>query len=65
VVTMYLATDANEILRPNLEKQLKPGARVISHEYAVPGWKPKLVDKDFPEARNHVIYLYEVPLKKK
>ena len=25
VVTMYLATDTNEMLRPNLEKQLKNG----------------------------------------
>jgi cyclopropane fatty-acyl-phospholipid synthase-like methyltransferase len=65
VVTMYLATDANEILRPNLERYLKPGARVVSHEYAIPGWKPKQVDKDLPEARNHVIYLYEIPRKKK
>ena len=65
IVTMYLATDANEMLRPSLEKQLKPGARIVSHEYAIPGWKPKLVDKQFPEAHNHVIYLYEVPSKKK
>ncbi|HTA72272.1 MAG TPA: methyltransferase domain-containing protein, partial [Bryobacteraceae bacterium] len=46
VVTIYLATDSNEILRPNLEKYLKPGARVVSHDYVVPGWKPKFVDKD-------------------
>src|SRR5579872_2672383 len=61
IVTMYLATDANEMLKPNLEKQLKPGARIVSHEYAIPGWKPKLVDREFPEAHNHVIYLYEIP----
>jgi len=65
VVTMYLATDANEMMRPNLEKFLKPGARVVSHDYAVPGWKPKLVDKDLPEARGHVIYLYAMPPAKK
>lgn len=64
VVTLYLATDANEMLRPNLEKYLKRGARVVSHEYAVPGWKPKLVDKD-PERHGHVIFLYEMPAKKK
>jgi len=29
VVTIYLATDSNEILRPNLEKYLKPGARIV------------------------------------
>ena len=64
VVTLYLATDANEMLRPNLEKYLKKGARVVSHEYAMPGWKPKLVDKD-PEGHGHTIYLYEMPPKKK
>jgi protein-L-isoaspartate O-methyltransferase len=64
VVTMYLATDVNAMLRPNLERSLKPGARVVSHQFPVPGWKPKLVDKDLPQARNHVIYLYEMPQKK-
>ena len=65
VVTLYLATDSNAILRPNLEKQLKKGARVVSHDYAVPGWKPALVDQDLPDARGHVIYLYQMPPKKK
>jgi cyclopropane fatty-acyl-phospholipid synthase-like methyltransferase len=65
VVTIYLATDSNEILRPNLEKYLKPGARVVSHDYVVPGWKPKAVDKDLPQARGHVIYLYQIAAKKK
>src|SRR5580698_2924484 len=64
VVTLYLATDANEILRPNLERYLRNGSRVVSHEYAVPGWKPKLVDKD-PERHGHTIFLYEMPPKKK
>src|SRR5712692_7459717 len=45
VVTMYLATSLNEKLRPRLEKYLKPGARVVSHDYAVPGWKPTKVDR--------------------
>jgi len=65
VVTMYLATDANEMVRPNLEKYLKPGARVVSRDYAVPNWKPKLVDREVPEARGHVIYLYQIAAKKK
>jgi len=64
VVTLYLATDANEMLRPNLEKYLRNGARVVSHEYAVAGWKPKLVDKD-PEHHGHTIFLYQMPPKKK
>jgi len=65
VVTIYLATDSNEILRPNLEKYLRPGTRVVSHDYVVPGWKPKFVDKDLPDAHGHVIYLYQIAAKKK
>jgi predicted RNA methylase len=65
VVTLYLATDANEMVRPVLEKSLHKGARVVSHDYAVPGWKPKLIDKDIPDAQNHVIYLYEMPVAAK
>ena len=62
VVTLYLATSANENLRPNLERYLHPNARVISYDYPIPGWKP--LDKSESESRrgaNHVIYLYEVP----
>ena len=62
VVTLYLATDANELLRPNLEKYLRNGSRVVSHEYAVPGWKPKLVDKD-PERVNDREYLDSIYLE--
>src|SRR5580658_4200238 len=60
VVTIYLATQLNERLRPRLEKYLKPGARVVSHDYAVPGWKPTKVDKT-DGSRSHLIYLYEMP----
>lgn len=67
VVTIYLMTDSNEMLRPNMEKYLHPGARVVSHEYAVPGWKPKLVEKSDPghSHDSHDIYLYEMPQGKK
>lgn len=65
VVTIYLMTGSNEILRPNLEKYLKPGARVVSHEYVIPGWKPKLVERaDEDDQHGHVIYLYLMPQKR-
>src|SRR5271169_5764948 len=59
VVTIYLATPLNEQLRPRLEKYLKPGARVVSHDYAVPGWKPTRVD--VADGQKHKIFLYEMP----
>jgi len=59
VVTMYLETKLNGELRPRLEKFLKPGARVVSHDYPGPGWKPTRVEK--VEGRvMHTIYLYEI-----
>ena len=63
VVTLYLLTQSNEMLRPRLEKMLRPGARVVSYDYAVPGWKPKWVERveDASRMHDHVIYLYEMP----
>jgi len=41
VVTLYLLTRVNEHLRPMLERQLRSGARIVSHEFQVPGWQPE------------------------
>jgi hypothetical protein len=60
VVVMYLLTGSNEEIRPRLEKFLKPGARVVSYAYTVPGWKPKRIDRT-DERHGHTIYLYEMP----
>ena len=38
VVTLYLTTSANEKVKPNLELYLKNGARVVSHDFKMPGW---------------------------
>jgi len=61
VLTMYLLPESNALLRPHLEKQLKPGARVISHNYHVPGWEAKEIHfvtiKDEND-EEHNIYVY-------
>jgi protein-L-isoaspartate O-methyltransferase len=62
VVTLYLATAANDTLRPNLERYLKPMTRVVSYDYPIPGWKP--IETSETEGRSnavHTIYLYQVP----
>jgi SAM-dependent methyltransferase len=64
VVTIYLETGSNDLLRPNLEKYLKAGARVVSHDFQVPGWKPTKVEKINAYNRNHTIYLYTMPPEK-
>jgi predicted RNA methylase len=60
VVTIYLATSLNRKLRPRLERFLKAGARVISHDYAVPGWKPSRVERA-DDRHVHLIYVYDMP----
>lgn len=62
VVTLYLATSANRLLRPKLQRYLKPKSRVVSYDYPIPGWNP--IDTSETEGHHgatHTIYLYEVP----
>ncbi len=64
VVTLYLLTHSNELLRPSLEAQLRPGARVVSHDFEIRGWKPTRVEACQVHSRTHRIYVYEMPPKK-
>lgn len=57
VVTLYLTSSANERLRPKMEKELKAGCRIVSHDFKVPGWKPKQV---YDELLGHTIYMYRI-----
>ena len=65
VVTLYLLTKSNDLLRPLLEKQLKPGARVVSHDYAIRGWEPTRVETVESHRREHQLYVYEFPVQQK
>ncbi|HUS07932.1 MAG TPA: class I SAM-dependent methyltransferase [Bryobacteraceae bacterium] len=60
-VFIYLETGSNDRVRPNLEKFLKPGARVVSHDFAVRGWRPQRIEKIEIYNRPHTIYVYEMP----
>jgi len=63
VVFLYLTTSANEKIKPKLETELKKGARVVSHDYEIVGWKPLKIDTfcENPQLGypSHTIYLYE------
>ena len=61
VVTLYLLTSSNELLRPKLEKSMRPGSRVVSHDFEVKGWKPDRVEKAYSYNRLHTIYVYQMP----
>src|SRR5215475_15376225 len=40
VVTLYVLPDFMEKLRPKLSKELKPGARIVAHDYYMSEWYP-------------------------
>ena len=64
VVTLYLLPSLNVKLIPQLEK-LKPGSRIVSHDFDMRGVKPdKVINVTPKDQREHTIYLWTVPLKK-
>jgi SAM-dependent methyltransferase len=61
VVTLYMLPEFNAKLRPILDRQLKPGSRVVSHDYPVEGWVPDRVERvsgDF--LHDHTVMLFEI-----
>ena len=66
VITLYLLPSLNVKLIPQLEK-LKPGARIVSHDFDMEGVKPDRVVEitgTDDDGASHTIYLWTTPLKK-
>ena len=61
VVTVYLLQAANRQLSPILEKDLKPGTRVVAHDIRIPDWKPVEELSMKSDGIQHYIYLYRIP----
>jgi tRNA G37 N-methylase Trm5 len=60
VVTLYLLPDLNVKLRPKLWRELKPGTRIVSHQFDMGDWKPeKTIDLN-----GRTIYFWTVPAPK-
>jgi 2-polyprenyl-3-methyl-5-hydroxy-6-metoxy-1,4-benzoquinol methylase len=57
VVTLYLLPSLNVKLRPKLWNDLKPGTRIVSHDFDMGDWKAeKTIDVD-----GHTLYFWTVP----
>ncbi len=59
VVTLYLLPSLNVKLRPKLWKDLKPGTRIVSHDFDMGDWKPEKQQT----IDGHTIYFWTVPAK--
>jgi SAM-dependent methyltransferase len=68
VITMYLLTEVNLQLRPAL-LQLKPGTRVVSHDWDMGDWKPDqttvvaVPDKQVGLEKSSKVHLWTVPAR--
>lgn len=56
IVTMYLLTPLVNRLQPKLLAELRPGTRIVAHDYGFADWKP---DRHVQISKNY--YLYVVP----
>jgi SAM-dependent methyltransferase len=70
VLTMYLLPDTVNLLKDKLLNELRPGARILSHDYPLTGWIPeKYVQMDLEDkvqisgVTTTLIYLYMVPAR--
>src|SRR5882762_2804084 len=70
VLTMYLLPDTVNLLKDKFLAELKPGTRIISHDYPLTGWLPeKYLQMDLDDkvhisgVTTTLIYMYVVPAK--
>jgi len=70
VITMYLLPDTVNLLKDKFLAELRPGTRIVSHDYPLTGWLPeKYVQMDLDDkvqisgVTTTLIYLYVVPAK--
>jgi hypothetical protein len=70
VITMYLLPDTVVLLKDKFLNELRPGTRIVSHDYPLTGWIPeKYVQMDLEDkimitgVTTTLIYLYIVPAK--
>ena len=61
VVTLYLLASQNVALKPALMKQLRPGARVVSHNFGMGDWEPDVVDTfTSADRQTRTLYLWRI-----
>jgi hypothetical protein len=65
VILLYMGNEFNSLLRPILEKQLKPGTRIISHRFVMGDWAPdKTITVTGQDGDEYKLHLWTVKDKK-
>jgi len=65
VVTLYLSDKLNLLLRPKLLRELRPGSRIVSHDFRMGDWKPEQTVRVPWGKLFRTVYLWTVPARKK
>ena len=60
VVALYLSSDINQRLKPRLLGELKPGSRVVSHQFDMGDWRPQRVVDVAVAGAPHRVYLWRI-----
>jgi len=61
VVTLYLSTELNLRLRPKILRELRPGARIVSHDFDMGDWAPARTVRVHVQERGSQLRLWIVP----
>lgn len=60
VVTLYLSYSVNRRLKPKLLRELRPGTRVVSHQFSMGTWT---ADKTLPAEDHTDLFLWTIPAR--
>ena len=63
VVMLFLSPDFNLKLRPKLQRELKTGARIVSHWHDMGDWQPQETVRVSSSGRERPLYLWTVPAR--
>ena len=65
IVTLYLSEKLNVLLRPKLLSELRPGSRILSHDFRMGDWKPEQTVRVPWGKLYRTVYLWTVPAHRK
>lgn len=63
LVTLYLLPQLNRQLRPRLLSELRPGTRIVSHDFDMGEWHPDQVLHVPGSTYEHTVYYWVIPAK--
>lgn len=61
IITLYLSDRLNLLLRPKLLRELRPGTRIISHDFRMGDWEPEQIVRVPWLSLHRTVYVWTVP----